>query len=250
MASRKKSEGQGGSQANEQADDAIRDLRAVDTLGGAGAVPPRFIFDENGKLIPYDGPGLVNSVGEVEKIDNKVQPYPADYAPKIYNSLSPAAQDALMQQLERAGLIEKSQFNDVVAEVTALSRLMSLANANGITFQNYLGQRLAGKTLVSSGSGRTYRKSNPDDLKAVARQVAQQTLGRAFTDDEADRFVRAFQAEEIAEQRRASGGGTMVQAASADVAAEQFAEQEAPDEASAYKTLGYINKFFNAIGGA
>jgi len=246
MASRKKSEGQGGSQANEQAGDAIRDLEAAATNRGAGAVPPRFIFDENGKLIPYSGPGLVNSFGQVERDT----PYPDDFAPAVYNGLSPANQDLLMNQLERAGLIEKSQLNDPVAEVTALGRLLSLANANGITYKNYLGQRLAGKTLVSSGSGRTYRKSNPDDLKAVARQVAQQTLGRAFTDDEADRFVRAFQAEEIAEQRRASGGGTMVQAASADVAAEQFAEQEAPDEASAYKTLGYINKFFNAIGGA
>lgn len=244
MASRKKSGG--GSQANEGADTATDNLEAAGTQGGVGAIPPRYIFDENGKLVPYDGPGLVNSAGQIEEDG----PYKADFAPFLYNSLSPADQDALMQRLERAGLIEKSQLNDPVAEVTAVGRLITLANANGITYRNYLGQRLAGKQSVSSGSGRTYRTSNPDDLKAVARQVAQQTLGRGFTDEEADRFVRAFQADEIAEQRRASGGGTMVQAASADVAAEQFAEEQAPDEASAYKTLGYINKFFNAIGGA
>lgn len=248
MASRKKSEG--GSQANQGADTASDALKEADLQGGVSSIPPRYIFDANGKLVEYNGPGLVNSSGQVEKIDGKEQGYTAEYAPFIYNSLSPAAQDALMTQLERAGFIEKSQFNDTVAEVTALARVMQLANANGITYRNYLGQRLAGKQSVSSGSGRTYRTTNPDDLKAVARQVAQQTLGRGFTDEEADRFVRAFQAEEIAEQRRASGGGTMVQAASADVAAEQFAEEQAPDEASAYKTLGYINKFFNAIGGA
>lgn len=247
MASRKKSEG--GSQANEDAEAGVEGIETAGQQGGAGAIPPRFIF-ENGKLVPYTGPGLVNSAGEVELIKGIAQEYPDDYAPFIYNSLSPANQDVLMNQLEKAGLIEKSQFNDQVAEVTALSRLLLLANANGITYKNYLGQRLAGKQTVSSGGGRTYRTTNPDDLKAVARQVAQQTLGRGFTDEEADRFVRAFQAEEIAEQRRASGGGTMVQAASADVAAEKFAEEQAPDEASAYKTLGYINKFFNAIGGA
>lgn len=244
MASRKISEG--GSQANEGADATSDALREAETQGGAGAIPPRFIFDENGKLVPYNGPGLVNSAGQVER-DTE---YPDDFAPVLYNGLSPANQDVLMNQLEKAGLIEKSQLNDPVAEVTALGRLLTLANINGITYKNYLGQRLAGKQSMSSGGGRTYRTTNPDDLKAVARQVAQQTLGRGFTDEEADRFVRAFQAEEIAEQRRASGGGTMVQAASADVAAEQFAEEQAPDEASAYKTLGYINKFFNAIGGA
>lgn len=244
MASRKKSEG--GSQANQGADDTTDALEAAKTEGGVGAIPTRFIFDQNGKLVPYNGLGLVNSSGQVERD----APYPDDFAPAVYNGLSPANQDVLMNQLEKAGLIEKSQLNDPVAEVTALNTLMDLANANGITYKNYLGQRLAGKQSVSSGSSRTYRTTNPDDLKAVARQVAQQTLGRGFTDEEADRFVRAFQAEEIAEQRRASGGGTMVQAASADVAAEQFAEEQAPDEASAYKTLGYINKFFNAIGGA
>jgi len=242
MAPRKITEG--GSGANEQADTAEDAINAAGQQGNADALPPRFIF-ENGKMVTYTGPGLVNSAGEVERDS----PYPDDFAPFLYNGLSPANQDILMSQLERAGLIEKSQFNDPIAEVTAISRMLILANANGITYKNYLGQKLAGKEPASSGGGRTYRTSNPDDLKLVAKQVAQQTLGRGFTDEEADRFVRAFQAEEIAEQRRASGGGTMTQAPSADVAAQEFAEEEAPTEASAYKTLGYINKFFNAIGG-
>jgi hypothetical protein len=242
MASRKIS--QGGAGANDQAGSAEDAINQAGQQGGVEAVPPRFIY-ENGQMVTYTGPGLVNSAGEVER----ESPYPADFAPALYNGLSPANQDILMSQLERAGLIEKSQFNDPIAEVTAVARMLSAANANGITYKNYLGQRLAGRQQSSGGGGRTYRTSNPDELKLVAKQVAQQTLGRGFTDEEADRFVRAFQAEEIAEQRRASGGGTMVQAPAADVAAQEFAEQEAPTEASAYKTLGYINKFFNAIGG-
>jgi hypothetical protein len=241
MPVRKPTEGSG---ANDQADSALEQILASLGQPNTGQVPTRYIF-ENGQVVAYDGPGLVNTAGQIEQEG----PYAPDYAPFLYNSLSPANQDALVAQLEKAGFIEQSQFGDSIAEITAIGNLLLASNANGITYRNYLGQKLAGKTTVSSGGGRTYQTTNPDDLKVVAKQVAQQTLGRGFTDEEADRFVKVFQAQEIAEQRRAAGGGTMVQAPSADVAAEKFAEEQAPTEASAYKTLGYINKFFNAIGG-
>jgi hypothetical protein len=35
----------------------------------------------------------------------------------------------------------------------------------------------------------------------------------------------------------------------ADIAAQQFSQELAPTEANAYKYLGYVDKFFNSIGG-
>lgn len=220
---------------------------AINQAAGAAVTdfPTRYIV-ENGKFVPYNGPGLVDATGQIAQ----QEPYSQDYAPFLYNSLTPANRIALIGQLQTAGFINKGMIGNQVEEITAVNRWLMSANAAGLTKDNYLNQKLTGKTPASTGSSRTYRKTNPDDLKAVAKQVAQQTLGRDFTDDEADRFVQAFQAQEVAAQRALYGGGSVMEAPSADVAAQTFAEEQAPTEASAYKTLGYINKFFNAIGGA
>lgn len=80
------------------------------------------------------------------------------------------------------------------------------------------------------------------------------TLGRAFTDAEANRFVKAYQAQEIDYQRKEqksllSGGGDIaVGIPSVDVAAEKFAQESAPTEAQGYQFLGYVNQFFKSIG--
>lgn len=244
MAPRKPREG--GSDANNSADTAIEDIQNAGASGPGSYMPPIRYIIENGKFVPYDGPGLVGSNGKVVQSG----PYDIDTQPGfIYSSLSPRNQQALMQQLAAAGFISKGAIGDFSSEIYAIKQWLVASNMAGLEKQNYLKQRLTGRTPVSSGSGRTYQVTNPEDLKVVAKQVAQQTLGRDFTDDEANRFVEAFQAQQVAEQRKATGGGTVTQAPSPDVAAQKFAEEQAPTEASAYKTLGYINKFFNAIGG-
>jgi hypothetical protein len=237
---------EGNSDANNSADTAVEDILNAGASGSGSYIPPVRYIVENGEFVPYDGPGLVGSNGKVVQDG----PYDVETQPGfIYSSLSPRNQQALMQQLAAAGFISKGSIGDFSSEIYAVRQWLIASNMAGLEKQNYLNQRLTGRPPVSGGSGRRYQVSNPEDLKVVAKQVAQQTLGRGFTDEEADRFVQAFQAQQVGEQRRASGGGTMVQAPDADVAAQKFAQEQAPTEASAYKTLGYINKFFNAIGG-
>jgi len=47
-----------------------------------------------------------------------------------------------------------------------------------------------------------------------------------------------------------AAGGVVEEAPSADVFAQQFAQQAAPTEADAYKFLGVMNRIFNATSGA
>ena len=91
------------------------------------------------------------------------------------------------------------------------------------------------------------------DINAIqgwldAKKVSMDTLGRAFTDAEADKFVKSYQAQEIGFQQN-TGNGVSVDIPSVDVAAQEFSQELAPTEANAYKYLGYVDKFFNSIGG-
>ena len=81
------------------------------------------------------------------------------------------------------------------------------------------------------------------------KRVAQETIGRGFSDEEAAQAVQAYQQREIQAQQAMYAGGTVTEQPSADVFAQQFAQQVAPTEANGYKFLGYMNQLFQAAGG-
>lgn len=62
---------------------------------------------------------------------------------------------------------------------------------------------------------RTYSVTSPTDLKAVFKKAAQDMLGRTLQAGDLDRFVAAYQQQQIAYQKAAASGGTAVTAPSA-----------------------------------
>ena len=125
---------------------------------------------------------------------------------------------------------------------------MQSSNYLGLEKENTLATLIAGGPAINRGGGGStpsYVVSNPDELKLIAKKVSQETLGRELNDEDVDRFVKAYQAQELQAQK---ASGVVTRVAGSDVAAQEFAEATAPTEAKAYQYLGYINKFVDAIG--
>jgi hypothetical protein len=200
----------------------------------------------------YYGPGLVGTNRQILTDPNTGQPLtynPKVDAPAVYSQMSPANRAVVLQVLYQKGL-HPSTPGKFDSDVSAFQNLLEYASAGGITMEralNELQQNVPDYNKSGRGGGGvTARVTSPEDLKAVAKQVAQNTLGRSFTDVEANQFVAAYQSQEKAYQNTA--GGVAVQTPGADVAAQSFAQQVAPTEAQGYKYLGYMNKLFDAIG--
>lgn len=211
---------------------------------GTDYSPPTRLVVRDGNWSAYDGDGLVTQDGRI-LTDEQGNPYYYDLerdAEIVYSGLSPSGRQTIMEKLFAAGFISESGIGDFTQEANAVRDWLYFSNIQGLEKDNALNARLAGGPLQSrrlSGVGR--RVTNPEDIKVVANQIAQQTLGRELTDEEANQFIQVRRGQEMA--------GGSVQAASLDVAAQGFAQQIAPTEANAYKYLGYMNKLFGSLGG-
>lgn len=214
---------------------------------------PRIIFEDGVQKV-WTGPGLIKADQTLVRLDDKKRTIKTEYdlniEPAMYLvGLNPSDRAVQMRLLADAGFIDRGSIGDYASELRAITNAMEMANFAGLEWGNAVRQRISGQPVGRTGGGvRTYRTSSPDDLKKIGNKVAQQTLGREFTQAEADQFVQAYQQQEIQSQRSAYGGGTVQDAPSMDVAAETFAQQAAPQEAAGYKYLGYINQLFDSIG--
>lgn len=210
--------------------------------------PPRY-YSPGGSSFPavkYDGPNLLDSAGNEQPVYDTSD----EYAKYVYGTLSPSSRQLAFSVLKDKGFYGGGKIGDFSSDINAIQGWLDYSNTVGYTSDRALKHMLSSLPSSKSATG-NYRPrinvSSPDDLKVVAKKVSMDTLGRAFTEAEADKFVKAYQAQEIGYQQ-SSGGGVSVQIPSADVAAEKFAQESAPTEAQGYKYLGYVNQFFDAIG--
>lgn len=211
----------------------------------AGGYPQRIVVNEQGDWEVYTGPGLVTSSGRLLRNRNGQikEQYDIENEPwQVYTSLSPGARNMLLEKLDAGGFFSVGGPGNVEDELRAIQNAMETANRFGLDLSNMVDTRLAGMPIQRRG-GSGYRRpvTSSEDLKVVARQVSQQTLGRELSPAELDQFVASYQGRE-----RGAGGATQIP--SIDVAAQEFSRQVAPTEANAYEYLGYVNQLFNMIG--
>jgi hypothetical protein len=227
-------------------------VAAIGTTGDSGQKynpPTRYKPSPGGSFpaLKYDGPNLLDSAGNEQPIYDTSE----EYAKFVYGNLTPSARQLAFTVLKDKGFYGGGEIGDFSSDINAIQGWLDYSNTVGYTTDRSLKQMLF--SLPSSkSSGGNYRPrinvSSPEDLKVVAKKVSMDTLGRAFTEAEADKFVKSYQAQEIGSQQ-SSGGGVSVDIPSVDVAAQEFSQELAPTEANAYKYLGYVDKFFNSIGG-
>lgn len=213
--------------------------------------PVRFVNapGTNVPVIGYTGPGLVGFSNNVEEDNYQITD---GLIRDVYSSLMGDTRANTLAILKQKGFYGNRPIGVPENDLRAVQQWLEESNLAGVTKERYLQEMLKNRPDyggTGGGAPRRYRVSNPEDLKAVFKQVSQQTIGRDFTDDEAMRAVQAYQQQEIAAQQAAYGGGTSTQVMGADVFAQQFAQQVAPTEANGYKFLGYMNRLFNAAGG-
>ena len=198
----------------------------------------------NGKWQVYKGPGLVDANGKIITTGN----YDLTNNPgKIWASYNPRERAAKMEQLVAAGFLSIAGLDDYSSQINGIAQWLQASNYLGLEKENTLATLIAGGSKFSrdGGSPPNYVVSNPEELKLIAKKVSQETLGRELNDEDIDRFVKAYQSQEMQAQR---GSGVTTRMAGSDVAAQEFAKESAPTEAAAYEYLGYVNKFVDAIG--
>ncbi len=219
--------------------------------GGQTTWPVRFINAPNSNLpiIGYRGSGLVGFSNNVEENQYQITD---GFIRDVYSRMNPAERQTILGTLKKKGYYGRGNVGDPQYDLNAIGTLLDEANLAGLTYERYLRDVVARRENEGGGGGaaRRYRVSNSDDLKVVFKRVAEETIGRGFTDAEAMQAVQAYQQREIAAQQALYGGATTVtEAPSADVFAQQFAQQVAPTEANGYKFLGLMNRIFSATGG-
>ena len=242
------SENQNPSPTQYQSSDGI--LSSMPPSAPRSQPPPRWVTGASpgggGGQGWYRGTNLVGLTGSVER-----EPYDItdEYVRTQYADIKPEDRAGLFLDLDKYGFLtgDPNNYNN---QLNGLANLLDYANTMGITAARALEEIKKGAPIKTGGGGiRRYRVSSPDDLKVVAKRVAQETIGRAFTEDEANQFVQAYQQRELTSQQQYFAGGVSAEAPSADVFAQQFAQQVAPTEANGYKFLGVMNRIFNATTG-
>lgn len=183
----------------------------------------------------------------------------------VYQSWTPSDIDNLQRRMVAAGLLDQDYRSGVWDDASskAFTSVLGLANNMGQPWQNAMAQYETGTPMMwdaktgtfvqgKKGTARTnsavsIRFTNPDDLATAANGVAQAKLGRSFTPDELQRFVRAYHDTEASTATSANaasgiGGGGYTEAPSVQTAAENFAKQTDPTAYNAESFLPLVQK--------
>jgi hypothetical protein len=213
---------------------------------------------------------------------------PGQKAPPIYrdgaqnmpllSGWDPLKIGALQTQLVQAGVLDDDYLDGWWDPVSAKAFETILAEANDVGTPDYnviINARINSQPMeidpktgiarrrTGTGTKNSQRAplsltlSNKDDLTATAQEVAQKRIGRTFTPDEINRFVSSYHAAEGANQRSqygdqtpgGAGGATMVNA-SAETAANTFAEQVDPVASQARNMLPMVKSISDLLNGS
>lgn len=183
-------------------------------------------FTEKG----YVGQNLVDSKGVIVRGQ-----YSEDEA---YNELarfnSSAARLNFLKQLESLGLYGNSKPTPsgfASTDLSAVREAMLFANSQGVTLDVAVSLMAADPAIKKNIPTRRIRTTAKQDLQQVFKSAAGSVLGRQLSDNEVQKFIRAYQQMEVNEQM---GGAT---APTAQTAALQAVEAAAPEEAAAMGAL-------------
>lgn len=193
-----------------------------------------------GGQFQYIGQGLVNSKGVLDRGQ-----YSSDEAYSELAKLSSGERRAFLNALAASGVYGSSRPTPTgfgSSDLSAVREAMLYANWKGVTLDVAASMMLADPEIPKSMTGgATVRTTPKQDLQAVFKQAASNILGRTVPDAEIEKFVKAYQRQEINQ----SMGGQM--APNASVAAEAQLQATNPDEAAAVGMLKLVNMADAAI---
>lgn len=193
-----------------------------------------------GTEFQYVGQGLVNSKGILDRGQ-----YTSDEAYSELARMSAGERRGFLNALYATGVYGSSKPSATgfsSQDLSAVREAMLYANYKGVTLDVAASMLLADPQVQKSmGSAARVRTTPKQDLQAVFKQAASNILGRTLPDAEVEKFVKAYQRQEVAQ---GMGGAT---APNVSVAAEQQIMATNPDEAAAVGMLKLTNMADAAI---
>lgn len=161
------------------------------------------------------------------------------------NSYSKETIAQLQYNLSKNGLMGRKYTPGVVDNQTrsGFKELLGISNRQGTDWINALGS--VSQAGASTGTKLpAYQLTNPEDLKAVFRKAAQDSLGRNLQDGDINRLVETYQAQEAQYQKQVSTvGGVVTQAPSAQAFAQSAINKDFGTEVNTRK----LSDIFGAI---
>ena len=161
------------------------------------------------------------------------------------NSYSKETIAQLQYNLSRNGLMGRKYTPGIVDNQTrsGFKELLGVANRQGTDWSAALSS--VAQAGVSTGTKLpAYQLTNPEDLKAVFRKAAQDSLGRNLQDGDINRLIQAYQAQEAQYQKQvATVGGVVTQAPSAQAFAQSAINKDFGTEVNTRK----LSDIFGAI---
>lgn len=213
---------------------------------GAGPAAPQGPEGELPSVFGYTGQNLVDSNGVIVR-GQYVVGGDSDEAYSELARYDSKERQAFLVSLYNVGLYGRSKPSVTglaSKDLSAVREAMLYANHKGVTLD-------VAKMLLATeygrggmgGAGVRVRPTAKQDLAEVYKQVSLSTIGRAPTQAEINKFVRAYQAQEATEQL----GGQ--RAPNAQVAAQAQVQARNPEEAAAMGALQLANLFDQAVKG-
>jgi len=126
-------------------------------------------------------------------------------------------------------------------DFSAMGDFLRYANSQGVTSDVAYSQFLT--TFKATGGGRRVRTTAKEDIRAVFKDATRKMLGRDVSNDEIEKFVKAYEGKEITE---GTGG---VKAPSLQTAAEVQVEQQYGAEAASVGMLSLFDILDKSIKG-
>lgn len=172
-----------------------------------------------------------------------------------FGQMSPGELAGLRVALEAGNFLTAKNPSDDDVFKAYKTAVMSAAR-HGQTVLETLQQAL--QQGGGEGAGRqraplTVTLTNPADIRKVGDTVAQNLLGRALSDQEANVIVAGFHAQESAAQKAAygigDGGGTSTAAPSPDTFAEQTLRAQHPVEVGGHDARRAVDEIFRLFSG-
>lgn len=217
----------------------------VPELPGAGLAAPQSPQGELASVFGYTGQNLVDSSGVIVRGQYAVGG-DGDEAYSELARMDSRTRQGFLNSLYNVGIYGRSKPSVTglaSRDLSAVRQAMMYANTKGVTL-DVAQTLLAGEIRGRGGFGGARVRTTPkQDLREVYKQVSLSTIGRAPTDAETEKFVRAYQSQEVSE---AYGGAA---APSVQVAAQQQVEARNPEESAAMGALQLASLFDQAVKG-
>lgn len=186
-------------------------------------------------------PGVSGSADEI--VSSRPRYFSGDE--DAINSYSKETIAQLQYNLSRNGLMGRKYTPGIVDNQTrsGFKELLGISNRQGTDWVKALGS--VSQAGVSTGTKLpAYQLTNPEDLKAVFRKAAQDSLGRNLQDGDINRLVETYQAQEAKYQKQVSTvGGVVTQAPSAQAFAQSAINKDFGTEVNTRK----LSDIFGAI---